>query len=105
MSSIDGVKTFESTTASSTPENSNSFSILTKEFLNKPDGENGKRKANGKGDGKNPPPYPVKRINGNNLSENEDSDERQAYYYDKPKIPFELPESTNIHTNTVPPKK
>lgn len=98
VSSIDGVKTFASTTSSTSPENSNSFSILTKEFLNKPDGEIGKRNSakasarNGNGS------------NNNKVSDSDDSDERQAYYYDKPKIPFEF-ESTNIHTNTVPPKK
>lgn len=105
VSSLEGVKTFPSTTSSS-PENSNSFSILTKEFLNKPDGDIGKRnslkpQASGRG--------PVVRYNGDNnnnkLAETEDSDERQAYYYDKPKIPFDLPDSSNIQINTVPPKK
>lgn len=98
VSSIDGVKTFASTTSSTSPENSNSFSILTKEFLNKPDGEIGKRNLakasarNGNGS------------NNNKVTDSDESDERQAYYYDKPKVPFEF-ESTNIHTNTVPPKK
>lgn len=106
VSSLDGVKTFASTTAATSPENGNSFSILTKAFLNKPDGGDAdKRKPNKpQTDGKSSP-----RFGGNNLAETDDSDERQAYYYDKPKIPFELPsevpESTNIHTNTVPPKK
>lgn len=109
VSSLEGVKTFPSTTSSTSPENSNSFSILTKEFLNKPDGEVGKRNT------LKPQPSgrsPTVRINGidsnnnnNKLAETDDSDERQAYYYDKPKIPFNLPDSSNIQINTVPPKK
>lgn len=104
VSSLDGVKTFPSTTSSTSPENSNSFSILTKEFLNKPDGDVSKRNSlGGRGN-------PSVRINGidnsnNKLAETDDSDERQAYYYDKPKIPFDLPDSSNIQINTVPPKK
>lgn len=102
VSSIDGIKTFPSTTSSTSPENSNSFSILTKEFLNKPDGEVGKRNS------QKPLRSPARDTAGvtdNNLPEGSDeSDERQAYFYDKPKIPFEF-ESTNIHTNTVPPAK
>lgn len=111
VSSLDDIRNFPSTTASSTAENSNSFSILTKEFLNKPDAEDGKRKI-GKPQNniRNLAPYPVVRTNGlvaNALAETDDSDERQAYYYDKPKIPFETEdrESTNIITNTVPPKR
>ncbi|XP_031616869.1 uncharacterized protein LOC116336846 [Contarinia nasturtii] len=101
VSSIDGIKTFPSTTSSTSPENSNSFSILTKEFLNKPDGELSKRNS------QKPLRSPTRNnaigVTDNNLPEESDeSDERQAYYYDKPKIPFEF-ESTNIHTNTVPP--
>lgn len=100
VSSIDGVKTFPSTTSSTSPENSNSFSILTKEFLSKPDGDEGKRpKAPA-----NPRLDNAIGATNNNLPESDESDERQAYFYDKPKIPFEY-ESTNIHTNTVPPKK
>lgn len=102
VSSLNGIKTFPSTTSSSSPENSDSFSILTKEFLNKPDSTLGKRQrpsgnaaaARASEDG----------VTDNNLPDSDESDERQAYYYDKPKIPFEY-ESTNIHTNTVPPKK
>ncbi|XP_055314609.1 uncharacterized protein LOC129575315 [Sitodiplosis mosellana] len=109
VSSIDGIKTFPSTTSSTSPENSNSFSILTKEFLNKPDGsEVGKRNSQ-KPSGRNPARDNAISATDNNLPESDESDERQAYYYPKPKTPFELgtpqiPESTNIHTNTVPPK-
>lgn len=104
MSSLNGVKTFASTTSATSPENSNSFSILTKEFLNKPDGEVDKRNSvKPQGNGRSP----TVRIdsNSNNLAETDNSDERQAYYYDKPKIPFDLPDSSNIQINTVPPKK
>lgn len=107
VSSIDGVKTFASTTSSTSPENSNSFSILTKEFLNKPDGsESGKRNPQkAQGSARNPPLNDnAIGATSNNLPESDESDERQAYFYDKPKIPFEF-ESTNIHTNTVPPNK
>jgi len=102
VSSIDGIKTFPSTTSSTSPENSNSFSILTKEFLNKPDGgELGKRNSQ-KPSSRNPARENSIGVTDNNLPESGESDERQAYFYDKPKIPFEF-ESTNIHTNTVPP--
>lgn len=105
VSSLNGVKTFASTTSSSSPENSDSFSILTKEFLNKPDSTFGNRisqRPSGNGaaarDSDN-------GVTDNNLPGNSDeSDDRQAYYYPKPEKPFEF-ESTNIHTNTVPPKK
>lgn len=105
VSSLNGVKTFASTTSSSSPENSDSFSILTKEFLNKPDSTLGNRisqrplgnAAAAARDSEN-------GVTDNNLPDSDESDDRQAYYYDKPKIPFEY-ESTNIHTNTVPPKK
>lgn len=94
VSEINGIRTFASTTSSS-PDDSDSFSILTKEFLNRPD-EFGKRnsvKATARQDSDSET---------NKLSENDESDERQGYVYDRPKIPFEF-ESTNIHTNTVPP--
>lgn len=99
VSSLNGVKTFASTTSSSSPENSDSFSILTKEFLNKPDATLGNRISQ----------RPSARdsengVTDNNLPDSDESDDRQGYVYDKPKIPFEY-ESTNIHTNTVPPKK
>lgn len=95
VSEINGIKTFASTTTSTSSDDSDSFSILTKEFLNRPD-EFGKRnsvKATTRQDSDSET---------NKLSENEDSDEHQGYFYDRPKIPFEF-ESTNIHTNTVPP--
>lgn len=112
VSSIDGIKTFPSTTSSTSPENSNSFSILTKEFLNKPDGsELGKRNLQ-KPNGRNPARDNAIGATDNNLPESGESDERQAYYYPKPKVPFEDKletvtdvESTNIHTNTVAPSK
>lgn len=114
VSSLDGIKTFPSTTASTNAENSNSFSILTKEFLNKPDDIDYKRKnpkpsINGV---RNLTPFPTIRVNGldaNNLGENDGSDERRAYYYEPPKIPFEDEdkggESTNIQTSTLSPKR
>lgn len=107
MSSIDGIKTFASTTSSISQENSNSFSILTKEFLNKPDGgELGKRNSQKTSQGSDRSAARDNAIgasdNENNLPDSDESDERRAYFYDKPKIPFEF-ESTNIHTNTVPP--
>lgn len=95
VSEIDGIKTFASTTTSTSADDSDSFSILTKEFLNQPE-DFGKRntvKVTSRQDND---------AETNKLSETDDSDERQAYFYDKPKIPFEF-ESTNIHTNTVPP--
>lgn len=110
-----------------TAENSNSFSILTKEFLNQPDDGAGGGVANrngatnnnnnnnnnnaGKQTNRNLSPYPVIRINGvdvNNLPENDDSDEQQqGYVYDKPKIPFEAEEggATNIQSTTVAPQR
>lgn len=107
VSSLDGIKTFPSTTTSTSPENSDSFSILTKEFLNKPDGTLDNRIAAQKpgGGGGRSPSARDNAIGAtdNNLPESGETDDRQAYYYDKPKIPFEY-ESTNIHTNTVPPK-
>lgn len=68
--------------------------------MNKPDGDVGKRKPSTRNSAFD---NAVGATN-NNLPESDDSDERQAYFYEKPKIPFDLPESTNIHTNTVPPK-
>lgn len=105
--------------AAFTSENSNSFSILTKEFLNQPDdtaGAAGNRNAaaasnSNPNNSRNLSPYPVIRINGvdvNNLSENDDSGEQpQGYVYDKPKIPFEAEdrESTNIQSTTVVPQR
>lgn len=104
VSSIDGIKTFPSTTSSTSPENSNSFSILTKEFLNKPDGSDLGKRNSQKPSGRNPARDNAIGVTDNNLPESGESDERQAYYYPKPEKPFEF-ESTNIHTNTVPPKK
>lgn len=106
VSSLTGVKTFASTTSSSSPENSDSFSILTKEFLNRPDSTLGNRIAQ-RPPGNEAAAAARESENGvtdNNLPDSNESDDRQAYFYDKPKIPFEF-ESTNIHTNTVPPKK
>lgn len=110
-----GIKTFASTTSSPLGDNSDSFSILTKEFLNRPDDiaarqQNGRPQTNGV---RNLSPYPTVRINnvnGNNLSENDDSDEQTGgYVYDKPKIPFEAeenaasnPEPTTIQPQTTP---
>lgn len=107
VSSIDGIKTFASTTSSTSQENSNSFSILTKEFLNKPDGgELGKRNSQKASQGSDRSAAHDNEIgvsdNENKLPDSDESDERRAYFYDKPKIPFEF-ESTNIQTNTVPP--
>lgn len=95
VSEINGIKTFASTTTSTSPDDSDSFSILTKEYLNRPDefGNRNSVKVTSRSDND---------AETNKLSETEDSDERVPYYYDKPKIPFEF-ESTNIHTNTVPP--
>lgn len=110
VSSLNGVKTFASTTSSSSPENSDSFSILTKEFLNKPDATLGNRiSQRPSGNGASAAAAAAAResengVTDNNLPDSDESDDRQAYFYDKPKIPFEF-ESTNIHTNTVPPKK
>lgn len=112
VSELRGIKTFPSTTASSLGDNSDSFSILTKEFLNRPDDDiAARRQTNGI---RNLSPYPTVRINnvnGNNLSENDDSDEQiGGYVYDKPNIPFEAeeekagsnPEPTTIQPQTTP---
>lgn len=104
VSSIDGVKTFPSTTATS-PENSDSFSILTKEFLNRPEGgEAGNRISQKPGSARNPARDNSIGTTDNKLPDSDESDDRQAYFYDKPKIPFEF-DSTNIQINTVPPNK
>lgn len=104
--------------STSTPlDNSNSFSILTKEFLNRPDnvtnpiGGDDKINNNNPSNSRNLAPFPMLRINGvdvNGLAENDDSDEQsQGYVYDKPKIPFEAEdrESTNIQSTTVEPQR
>lgn len=114
VSSLDGVKTFPSTTVSSNAENSNSFSILTKEFLNKPDDAEFKRdKPRPPNNGvRNLAPFPMVRVNGldaNNLGENDGSGERRAYYYNKPSISFDDEDkggaSSNVQTSTLPPKR
>lgn len=115
VSDLRGIKTYPSTTASSLGENSNSFSILTKEFLNRPDDDAAARQRNGRPTGgiRNVTPYPTVRINsvdGNNLAETDDSDERTGgYVYGKPKIPFEAeenaasnPEPTTVQPQTTP---
>lgn len=104
VSSLNGVKTFASTTSSSSPENSDSFSILTKEFLNKPDATLGNRISQRPSGNAAAARDSDNGVTDNNLPDSDESDDRQGYVYDKPKIPFEY-ESTNIHTNTVPPKK
>lgn len=98
------MKTFASTTSSTSPENSDSFSILTKEFLNRPDGDGGNRIAQKPGSARNPARDNSIGTTDNKLPDSDESEERQAYFYDKPKIPFEF-DSTNIQINTVPPKK
>lgn len=111
VSSLDGIKNFPSTTASSNAENSNSFSILTKEFLNKPDDIDLKQRNNKKPNGvRNLAPFPTIRVNGldaNNI-DNDGPSEPRAYYYEKPSIPFDEedrgPESTNIQPTTVAPR-
>lgn len=122
VSSLDGIKTFPSTTASTNAENSNSFSILTKEFLNKPDESDFKRDkprppnnggSNGGNNGvRNLAPYPMIRVNGldaNNLGESDGDGERRAYYYNKPSISFEDEDkggaSSNVQTSTLAPKR
>lgn len=113
VSSLDGVKTFPSTTASTNAENSNSFSILTKEFLNKPDDNNiGRTKPKSNNGVRNLAPFPMIRVNGldaNNLGENDGTDERRAYYYDKPANSFDEEDkggaSSNVQTSTLPPKR
>lgn len=114
VSDLDGIKTFPSTTVSSNAENSNSFSILTKQFLNKPDDIDFKRNKPKPSDNgvRNLAPFPMIRVNGldaNNLGENDGSGERRAYYYDKPSISFEDEDkggaSSNIQTSTLPPKR
>lgn len=112
VSSLDSVRRANGAagSASSSGDNSNSFSILTKEFLSKPDPDDPRATKNFKpNSNRNLAPLPVIRVNGinNNLAETDDSDERQAYYYDKPKIPFETEdrESTNIVSSTIPPKR
>lgn len=112
MSSLDSVRKTNGAQSAASNDNSNSFSILTKEFLSKPDPEDPRATKNSRNNqnNRNLAPLPVIRVNGieNNLAETDDSDERQAYYYDKPKIPFESEdrESTNIQvTSTLPPKR
>lgn len=115
VSSLDGIKTFPSTTASTNAENSNSFSILTKEFLNKPDDIDYKRnkpRPSSNNGVRNLAPFPMIRVNGldaNNLGENDGSGERRAYYYNKPSISFEDEDkggaSSNVQTSTLAPKR
>lgn len=115
VSSLDSVRRSNGaqSAASTSADNSNSFSILTKEFLSKPDPDDPRATKNARpnpNNVRNLAPLPVIRVNGieNNLAETDDSDERQAYFYDKPKIPFESEdrESTNIQvTSTLPPKR
>lgn len=87
VSSIDGVKTFASTTSSSSPENSDSFSILTKEFLNSPEGgEGGNRISQKPGSARaNPARDNAIGATDNNLPDSDESGERREYFYDKPK--------------------
>jgi len=122
VSSLKSVKVLSSrngrqqSTSAPGGDNSNSFSILTKEFLNRP--ENATNPPSGGGDAnKNPTnsrnlaPFPMLRINGidvNGLAENDDSDEQsQGYVYDKPKIPFEAEDgqSTNTQSSTIAPQR
>lgn len=89
VSSIDGVKTFPSTTSSTSPENSDSFSILTKEFLNKPDGDAGNRISQKPGSARaNPARDNAIGATNNNSPDSDESDERREYFYDKPKYVF-----------------
>lgn len=116
------------TLKSSGSDDSNGFSILTKEFLNRPDGEDGRASATDDqgtvsipNSGRNLAPFPVLRINGlesNTIGESGDrqqkqqndvDDEPQGYFYDKPMVPFEDGEPSNIEpvtsTTEEPPSK